>query len=67
MSSILIVAIPIPMPALASLRISQCRTGEAGEIMESVFHRLKAIRDKVSARTVIQEMTGVEESEECRG
>ena len=36
-------------------------------IMETVFHRLKAIRSKVSARTVIQEMTGVEESEECRG
>lgn len=35
--------------------------------MEAVFHRLKAIRSKVSARTVIDEMTGVEESEECRG
>ena len=28
---------------------------------------MKAIRDKVSARTIIEEMTGVEESEECKG
>jgi hypothetical protein len=44
--------------ALASLRISQCRTEEAGVIIEGVFHRVKAIRDKVAARTVIEEMTG---------
>mmetsp|Transcript_35904 Transcript_35904/g.33992 ORF Transcript_35904/g.33992 Transcript_35904/m.33992 type:complete len:360 (-) Transcript_35904:46-1125(-) len=51
---------------LASLRISQCRTEEAGVIIEGVFHRVKAIRDKVAARTVIEEMTGVEESSECK-
>ena len=54
-------------PALASLRISQCRTEEAGAIIEAVFHRVKAIRDKVSARTIIEELTGVEESDECKG
>jgi hypothetical protein len=28
---------------------------------------VKAIRDKISARTVIEEMSGVEEPEECKG
>ena len=36
-------------------------------IIEAVFHRVKAIRDKVSARTIIEELTGVEESDEFRG
>ena len=49
------------------MRISQCRTAEAAVIIEGVFHRVKAIRDKISARTVIEEMSGVEEPEECKG
>ena len=53
--------------ALASLRISQCRTAEAAAIIEGVFHRVKAIRDKISSRTVIEEMSGVEEPDECKG
>ena len=45
---------------LANLRISQCRTSEAAEIIEKLYQKLKTIREKLAARTVIEEMTGTD-------
>lgn len=46
--------------ALASLKLSQSKFEEASNIMRDVFERLKYLRDKLKARTIIEEMAGAE-------
>ena len=52
---------------LASLRISQCRVPEAAILIEKVFHEVKRVREKYAARTVMDEISGVEMSQELIG
>ncbi len=55
------------LQTLASLRLSQNRRSEASSAIESVYRRIVAIRDVVRARTVIDEIRGVEEPAEFEG
>lgn len=50
---------------LANLRISQCRGVEAAEVIERVYRGVKSIREKIAARTVIEEMMSTELPEEA--
>ena len=43
--------------ALVSLRLSQNRKEEACSIMEAVYGRCKALRDRLHSRTVVQDLT----------
>ena len=51
---------------LANLRISQCRAVEAAEVIERVYRGVKSIREKIAARTVIEEMMNTEIPEEAK-
>ena len=51
---------------LANLRISQCRTTEAAEIIEKLYQKIKSIREKLASRTVIDEMTGTDIPEDVK-
>jgi tetratricopeptide (TPR) repeat protein len=54
--------------ALVNLRISQCRTEEACAIIEEVYTKVMSIRDKIAARTVMEEMAAdTPEPEEITG
>lgn len=55
------------MQALASLRLSQQRPQDASKIMEEVYERINAIREKISARTVIEEITGAPDPVDMQG
>jgi tetratricopeptide (TPR) repeat protein len=46
--------------ALANLRLSQSRPAEAAEVIGKVYAKVKAARDKVSSRTVIEELMKVD-------
>mmetsp|Transcript_28194 Transcript_28194/g.38778 ORF Transcript_28194/g.38778 Transcript_28194/m.38778 type:complete len:378 (-) Transcript_28194:42-1175(-) len=50
--------------ALASLRISQCRRGEACAVMAQVADRVWGLRERYRARTIVEELQGQEEGEE---
>lgn len=51
----------------ASLRLSQKRKEEASAIISEVFARVMHIRHVVSARTVVEEMSGAAEPQEFQG
>jgi len=51
----------------ASLRLSQQRKEEASQIIAQVFARITHIRRVVSARTVVEEMSGAAEPQEFQG
>lgn len=51
----------------ASLRLSQKRKEEASAIIAEVFARVMHIRQVVSARTVVEEMSGAAEPQEFQG
>ena len=55
------------LQTLASLRLSQDRTGDATAAVEAVYHRIVAIRDVIRSRTVIDELRGVDEPAEFQG
>jgi hypothetical protein len=42
--------------ALASLRLSQCRTNEASAIMTTVYQRVKSLRNIIRSRTIEEEL-----------
>ena len=46
--------------ALANLRLSQNRKSDASDIMHAVFSRLMSMREKLNARTVVDDLRGVD-------
>jgi predicted transcriptional regulator len=55
------------MQALASLRLSQQRPQDASQIMEEVYGRISSMREKINARTVIEEITGAPDPVDLQG
>lgn len=51
----------------ASLRLSQKRKADASQLISQVFDRVMHIRRVVSARTVVEEMSGAAEPQEFQG
>ena len=45
------------LQTLASLRISQCRKGDACDILEPLFHRLDTVFTQVESRSIRDELT----------
>jgi hypothetical protein len=55
------------LQTLATLRLSQNRRVEACQTIDEVNTRIIQIRDVVRARTVVDEISGVEEPQEFQG
>jgi hypothetical protein len=51
--------------ALANIRLSQNKPLDASELVDGVFRRIHAVRERINARTVLEELHGHEHVDEA--